>query len=77
MSFFDPTMTSRPNPKGWENYDLHTEVNESEKNLINYLEKTKWEYFADGGSIHGNPSGINLGFKTRWYGLKRDNINEH
>jgi hypothetical protein len=58
MSFFDPMMINNPFPKGWENYDLHIEVNEVEYHLIQYLEKTKWEHFANGGSICGTPNGI-------------------
>lgn len=72
MSFFDPMMINEPLPKGWENYDLHTEVNEQERHLIQYLEKTKWEHFANGGSICGTPNGIDESGKTRWYGLKRN-----
>jgi hypothetical protein len=45
MSFFDPTMNNDPLPEGWENYDLHTEINEQESELINYLEKNKMVWF--------------------------------
>lgn len=72
MSFFDTTMINEPLPEGWGNYDLHTEVNEQEHHLIKYLEKTKWEHFANGGSIYITPNEIDESFKTKWYGLKRN-----
>lgn len=71
MSFLNPMMINSPLPEGWGNYDLHTEVNAQDHRLIQHLEKTKWEYFADGGSISGTPNGIDTSRKTRWYGLKR------
>jgi hypothetical protein len=63
---------NKPFPKGWENYDIHTEVKERDYWLIQHLEKTKWEYFADGGEIICDSGVINENGITRWYGLKRD-----
>ena len=76
MSYFDPMMVSDPPPKGWFDYVLHTEVNEREFELIQYLEKTKWVYFANGGYIEGNRSGVDESSKTRWCGLKREVVKQ-
>lgn len=73
MSFFDPTMINDPLPKKWEDYDLHVEVSELDYQIIQYLEKTGWEYFSNSGGLLGNQEGIRDN-KTRWYGLRKDNI---
>lgn len=72
MSFNDPTMINNKLPEHWNDYDLHVEVNVMEYYLIEYLEKTKWVYFADGGIIYGNVNGMDNTNRTRWYGLKKE-----
>ena len=42
MSFFDPMMVGNPLPKGWENFELHTEVYERDIDLIQFLEKVSF-----------------------------------
>lgn len=75
MSFIDPQMTNGDLPNGWHNYQLHTEVRESDYPLIRHLENTKWVHFANGGDIIRTQSGRpNLSNPTRWYGLKLTDV---
>ncbi len=67
-------IIDNPLPKGWDSYDLHIVVNEQEYELIKHLEKTKWEHFANGGVICGTSKGIDTSGKTRWYGLRRNDL---
>lgn len=59
-------------PEGRENYELIVEVNFNDKQLIEFLEKTNWEHFSDGGMVFSRNTIIDEGGKTMWYGLKRE-----
>jgi len=75
MSFFDPRMTNTEIlPNGWENYKYHVEINLCDEEMVNYLRKTGWHIFSNGGYSNGNPEMIDVLQRTLWLGINDKDI---